>query len=172
MFRSNPYSHYQHQTPNMNLYTSTSYPLLNKLPSGYLSKEKGESESDEEIEESDDESDDCKKGENEDDEEQEVDPPVNNSSMNQLTIDLMINHKYLAKTNYELIQQRNELHEKMLKYKKEITKIIHDCFRHLQEGDIDPLCQNHLMDGFEQFAKQAIVDIEYSKLPEADELFC
>ena len=81
----------------------------------------------------------------------------------------MVNHKYLAKTNSECIKQRRELHEKILKYKKSIKNIIQDCFRHIQEGD--PLYQTNVMDSFEQFAKLAITEIEYSQLPETDELF-
>lgn len=147
MFRSSS----SFQTP------ASTYPALNKLPAAVY-KEKNLNQMD-------------KYNNQNQNRDQNQDQDQEKSIINQLTMDLMVNQNYLAKTHPERVKQRRELHEKILKYKKEIKNTIQECFRHLQEGDIDPLGQNYLMNEFVNFAKLAIEDIEYSQLPEADELF-
>ena len=155
MFRSSS-SSYPFQTP-------VYYPALNKLPAAVHKeknyKEKNSIQVDKNLNQNQNQN---------QDQDQDQDK---NSIINQLTMDLMVNQNYLAKTHPERVKQRKELHEKILKYKKEIKNTIQECFRHLQEGDIEPIGQNHLMNEFVNFAKLVIEDIEYSQLPEADELF-
>lgn len=139
------------------------FPMLNKLSMTLpVADESSESESEFETE--------FESRETEFESREENQEPMSRT-INQLTLDLMVNHKYLAKSNPILRQQRQDLHHKIIKHKRDILKIIHECFRHLEEGDIDPLCQNNLMSGFEEFAKLTLIDIEHAKLSEVDQLF-
>jgi len=96
---------------------------------------------------------------------------LDQNHINRLTLDLMANHKYLAKNNHVIIKQRQRLHEKIIIHKKEILKSVHKCLHFVDKGELDPLYKTHWLEGFEEFAKQVILDIEHSKLPEADEMF-
>jgi len=147
-----------HQVHNLQPFQTYS---LNKLPPPTESKEEPNNSSESDMDEID-EMDETKSEES---------ISLENNKMNRLTFDLMVNHKYLAKHNNVVIQQRQKLHEKIIKHKKDILKSVQECLHFIEKGDSDPLYKTHWLEGFEEFAKQVILDIEHSKLPEADEMF-
>lgn len=144
------------------------YPTLNKLNVEEEKEDEDEYDEGECEGEGEGEVDDCDEG---DEVEIEWGEGVERNHFDRLTMDLMMNHKYLAKTHPSHKIQQRQFHERILKNRKEIMKIVQECFRYLEEDDFEPLCRNHLNDGFKEFAKLALEEIEHSKLPEADQLF-
>lgn len=108
--------------PNRHFELNT-YPTLNKV----------EADDYECGEEEDDEGD-----EYEEEEENDIEvSPGFSQNIEKITLDLMVNHKYLAKNNPILVNKRHELHQQLIQHKRDILKIIKDCFHRLETEEKD-----------------------------------
>lgn len=156
-FHSSSYSNlYQNSQP-----THFIFPTLNKL-----SQSPGPTLPHCLNSDDDDDSDDT-----ESDEENENETTFPSTDITKLSLDLMVNHKYLAKNNPIIVNKRQELHAQLIKHKREIMKIIQNCFHELELGNEETLGKEFLMEQFESFAKVVLKEIQLSKMPEVDEMF-
>lgn len=135
--------------------------------------ESGEEEYDKSGEEEEDESGEEDYDEEDEDEEmcENIPRPMENTgsmgnmtSLDKLTLDLMVNPMFLSRTNVDSYKQKKEQNIRIIKHKRDILKVVEKCFEALGEQDSYKRMKIggvnlDIQNSFEHFAKMVLLDV-------------
>ena len=150
-----------------------------------------DTEEDDDEESGEEEDDDEESGEEEDDNEESGEEICENiprpmettgsmgsmTSLDKLTLDLMVNPMFLSRTNMDSYKQKKEQHARILKHKRDILKIVEKCLEALGEPDSYKRMKIggvnlDIQNSFEHFAKLVLLDVvSSSKNADNQEIF-
>lgn len=88
----------------------------------------------------------------------------NMTSLDKLTLDLMVNPMFLSQTNVDSYKHKKEQHVRILKHKRDILKTVEKCFEALGEPDSYKRMKIggvnlDIQNSFEHFAKLVLLDV-------------
>ena len=88
----------------------------------------------------------------------------NMTSLDKLTLDLMVNPMFLSQTNVDSYKHKKEQHVRILKHKRDILKTVEKCLEALGEPDSYKRMKIggvnlDIQNSFEHFAKLVLLDV-------------
>lgn len=86
------------------------------------------------------------------------------TSLDKLTLDLMVNPMFLSQTNVDSYRQKKEQHARILKHRRDILKVVEKCLEALGEQDSYKRMKIggvnlDIQNSFEHFAKLVLLDV-------------
>lgn len=86
------------------------------------------------------------------------------TSLDKLTLDLMVNPMFLSQTNVDSYKQKKEQHARILKHRRDILKTVEKCLEALGEQDSYKRMKIggvnlDIQNSFEHFAKLVLLDV-------------